>query len=283
MENKENEIKKVMPHLVVFLDILGTKERVKAANDFEELDQQLLKLDSAIEKNLELLKSVSEIFNGKLNIFSDSIILSIPLRGDSETRKFDDVRFEITENIRFIAGFQSGLFNDGFPLCGGMAIGWGFFNDSICFGPALIEAWEVEESSRLPAIFFDSVLIEWTQLKIKRKRTGPYNEPFNWILSDNDGKYFINYLYFIIELAEFEANKRDKPFEIRDIFQLYPYGEEELKYHKNIIEKYLPNEKLASKYKWLASYHNYFCTNYLLDGESFLIKCETTHTFEIVA
>jgi len=282
--NKNSDEKKVMPYIVTFLDLLGTKDRIHEAKGYDDLDIQLNKLIKAIGKNIGLLQGIQEIFEGHLTIFSDSIIMSTPLISDPDTRKPDLIAGELVENIIYVAGFQYGMFNDGFILCGGIACDFGFFNDSISFGPALNEAYNVvNESNNLPAILCENNVKKWINLIKEQYHNHPQNGKFNWILSDNEGNHFINYLYFIIVLAEFNADMNNETFIKNNIFSLYPPAEKELIYHKKIIEKNLSNEKLQRKYKWLASYHNFFCNNYLPEGDRFLIDSPTTYNFKIVA
>jgi len=274
--------KKVMPHFVVFADVMGTKNRIrKCAKNFKKLDRELNQFYDVIDSNVELLKIV-ESFKGNVKIFSDSILISVPILSDPITRKFDDGRAEIAIPIIHIAGFQYSLMLKGFPLRGGCSIGHGFADSKISFGPVIIDAWETEENNIYPAIFLDPRVVTLLNYYLKLKYPGFDDGPFNWIISDSTGRHFINYLYFIFEMAKFNAELQETGFTNDSLFDFNPDAKSELLLHKEIIETHLSDPELFEKYFWLACYHNFFCTKYLPNPEIFLISDGTKFDFTII-
>jgi hypothetical protein len=272
------------PHLIVFADILGTKDRIfEARVDLSKLDQLLQELNRAIEESIYLMEHSADIFRGNLRLISDSILLTIPIPFDQETRKIKDGRAEIAIPLEYIAAFQYTLIiNYEFPLRGSVNCGYAFVNELICFGPAIIDVAEKEKEIKNPIICLDNSLIGLLKYYLMHKWPGFGEGRFEYVVQDNDGNFFINYLYHIVEIAEYNADRAEEFFSLEKIHYYYPGLEEELTLHKNLIEKNLKVDRLKQKYQFLADYHNYFCDEYQINNANLLIPIVPKHSFKLL-
>jgi len=145
--------------------------------------------------------------------------------------------------------YQLEMVLSGFFIRGGWSIGELFINEQILYGYPMIESYKLETQKALnPRIIFSE------KMKVKiNEHLSFYNSKYLapqkfHVLKDNDGEYFINYLYCILDY-EGIAN--------------YNY----LKSHKCIIESRMKlfekNDKILAKYVWCAYYHNYFCNTFI--------------------
>lgn len=86
----------------------------------------------------------------------------------------------------------------------------------------------------------------------------------NFVLKDSDGFLFINYLYLQYMKLYIGNDQLNK--------QLIEF----LELHKcKILENISANsgrERVLSKYIWVAKYHNFFCSYYLNEIPTLLIK-----------
>lgn len=274
------------PHLIVFADILGTKDRInEVRKDLNSLDQLLQELNCAIKKSIYLLESSADIFKGNIKLISDSILLSIPISCNQKTRKIEDGRAEIAIPLEYIAAFQYALIIDsGLPIRGSINCGYAFVDDIICFGPAIVDVAENERENvnNNPVIYFDNPLLSLLKYYLLHKWPGFEEGRYDYVVYGSDKKYFINYLYHIIEIAEYNADRSDELFLLERIHYFYPDLEEELNRHKNLIEKNLKVERLNPKYQFLADYHNFFCNEYRINNSNLIIETDTKYTFKIL-
>jgi len=120
-------------HIVAFADVLGTSPASQDPNEAERFASRLVSLHELLKK------PQNSSYDGgnsiALKFFSDSIIMSGKL-----SRK-ENVSIILNKLAKFQAFFAaSGLF-----LRGGVAIGGHLHTDTIDFGPALVEAVNIEK------------------------------------------------------------------------------------------------------------------------------------------
>jgi hypothetical protein len=228
--------------VVAFLDILGWKQAVLSnGNEGKDVVRMLGKTLAQLQgvtshfNSLKKLLSEDQKWPGDpvMTQFSDCLILSV--ENDSHGR-------ETLQHALLI--LTSNLIQFGFLLRGGVTRGQIFHDGGLVFGPALIEAYELESKvASTPRVILSKELsAEWGGREI-------YGG-FPWIPS-GDGHLFFNFL------PPFFGN----PFFIdQKLWQnhLIPIREMIL---RRAADSTCP-EDVFSKYIWLASYFDKVCDEY---------------------
>lgn len=219
--------------IVAFIDILGFKQIIQSTNNDTKLE--------ALVKCLEDARIVGDInvsaprglegYQGKM--FSDSFTMSIPIG-----------RGNLYIFLMQIYHFQGVLANSGIFLRGAITIGNHFEDNDLVFGPALVNAVELERTVAI-----------WPRIVVHPEVIKLANNPALWTLPeqpekdiiadrlerDADGITYVNYL----DCFAADADEDEEMF---------------LKNHRiHIIENAKANEsqlRVLAKYYWLANYHN---------------------------
>lgn len=228
--------------VVAFLDVLGWKQRVLSkGSEGEEVVKML-------GKTLAQLQGVTRHFNSLRNLlpedqvwpgdpvmtqFSDCLVLSV--ENDSHGR-------ETLQNVLSI--LTSNLIQFGFLLRGGVTRGQLFHDDGLVFGPALIEAYELESKiASTPRVILSKELSdEWGGREI--------SGGFPWIPS-GDGYLFFNFLPPFVGNPFFNDQKlwQSRLLPIRELIL------------SKAADRNCP-EDVFSKYAWLAFYFDKVCDEY---------------------
>jgi hypothetical protein len=128
---------------------------------------------------------------------------------------------------------------------GGMTVGDFFANEMFVYGPALVEAVELESKQAVnPRIVLSKRLADFALAELRRLGGGDTEVHRKLLAVDpDDGLVFVDYLSSIY----------DEPEEV-EAFVLNHKGHitSRLKHHKK-------DEHILRKYEWLASYHDRFC------------------------
>lgn len=225
----------------VFIDVLGFNQRMEDSFNNGEGKTLFREFYSTISKEIEELKEGSDDLSFYLKAFTDNIVIGFPL-------STEDGESEFGFTIISIMLYQLAMALEGYFIRGGLAIGQLFMDENIVYGPAIIEAYNIESKiSKDPRITLSSDI-----LKIVKEHTKYYAEPIHSpqnssILIDVDGQAFTNYLEMLmIDLPESRG-----------------VDWKHLNIHKEQIMKglseYKNNPHIWAKYFWLANYHNYFC------------------------
>jgi hypothetical protein len=135
-------------HLVAFVDLLGFREALRDSNR-EDAILSLLRRLAAFQG--DFFAESHKVENGHqsrlrpaVSTFSDNIVLSYPLEGLAQHALSIDIVILFLQNlVAYIAwnAFQSRLL-----IRGGIAIGNLYHEGGVVFGPALVEAYEIERS-----------------------------------------------------------------------------------------------------------------------------------------
>ena len=175
--------------VVVYLDVLGWKNLV--ISEKTKLPQEIMGYVTKIEykhnQNQKIKKTRrvsdykdknygfdSEYFNTEeMSIFSDTIVYSHPAKYAKNL--LVDISFFIT-----------GLINSGLLIRGGITVGNLYHDGNIIIGPALIEAYELENKAIYPRVICSYELL---------KNSENWEEYFKkFIYEDFDGKKIIKYI-----------------------------------------------------------------------------------------
>lgn len=251
-------------YLVTFIDIMGFKDLIE--KEHEGTPKPILKI-------IRTFKKVNAICNYRMcddkhnkrvlvNFFSDSIVRRIPLSGLSDFELINVLDFEMSQ----LTLIQMALIEEGILIRGSMSIGKLFSQKEIFFGPAFHEAYECESKMAVYPVIMLSHSVERYLAQMKHLLGGQeilsfYKSTIPFDCQHHGGTY-LNYLYFLVNG---QINVKQKQVE------------EFMMEHKKLIESSLNNHdheyRIASKYRWLKKYHNYYVPlMHLKNKEDYLIK-----------
>ena len=229
---------------VLSLDILGTK-----ATTTEEATRNLEVTENALSRANDWASTSDE--RSVVRWFSDNLALADPI----ELEGPEDLAFGfhlITASAVQFALAEMGLFSRG-----GMTRGAFYADEMFVYGPALIDAYELESKQALtPRVILSEQLASFALEDLRRLQGGSLEVHRKLLAVDNDGMVFVNYLDGVF----------DEPAETWD----------SLEAHKQTIEERLTEHRgdphVHQKYQWLADYHDRFCrANVRNAGEEVII------------
>jgi len=228
--------------IITFVDILGFKNIIQKSTA-----EEVLKILKKIEYFSDAKESSDgEDYTPKIIQFSDSIIRIRPLDSKANLEfRYGSLFYELNDLVIM----QGELINHGICIRGGLTVGNVYFDDAKVYGPGFVKAYEIESGfSNYPRIVIDPEII--SRIKNDNRLLSENNE-IDYELSaindqlrrGSDGLYFVDYL------GAFPRNV-DDPEYIPDFFSN----------NKKIILSNIGAQKVlssvASKYLWLATYHN---------------------------
>lgn len=248
IKKKLNEPNTYSQGYVAFLDMMGFQklckyescERIKAIID----DIELFKY-KFINSFSKLVIPEDIISQTTVKIISDSIIITTP-----------NNYYGLLYILYFTATLHMMLLDCGVPLRGGIEKGDFFVTETTIFGPAVINAYQIENSTTYPRVQISaSIIDDLRKIGFEHKKTFDYyvnlknnknihlSEIETFICKDFDDCYFVHYFNTIENIALFHNSvKKEK---------IYRFIEEQ-------ITKYKENEKLSLKYEWLRTYYNHY-------------------------
>jgi hypothetical protein len=167
-------------------------------------------------------------------VFSDTLVLAAPVMENDEERLIRDM-------VMQAARLQLELIRAGFFMRGGLSLGKIYLRNGLVFGPALIEAHELESRVAVHPRILLSDAADRSLRESLRLHQWPENASQNaMLLRDDDGHTFVNYL-----AAVFRTLTDPTP---------------QVERHRDAIVTQLiahSNDKpLWEKYRWVAEYHN---------------------------
>lgn len=229
--------------VVLFLDILGWRSHIAASVDDRALRQRLAEI-------AELLESVSgDYYRGHredgraIAQFSDSLVLSLNWS-----------TYSIRAILRYTRFLCRALLERGFVARGGIADGLLHHRGPILFGPALVEAYDLEQRvARVPRV----VLTDGARGSAEIAENA-FDGEGRWlgadrmVRKDTDGVWFVDYLC------------ADRVFSFREPWDATPDEEVEEDRQNEAIRAVLVqiqqdaggNPGIAAKHRWLVDYYN---------------------------
>jgi hypothetical protein len=211
--------------ICAFIDVLGGaklfrgKDKDKASHFFtclEEFERRM----NGWSRHFPKKRHTSAL----VKTFSDNIFVAFPFGSSSKMDDADVINTFLAELIHQI--HELTLFA-GFPIRGAVSIGGLMFTEKFLFGPALVEAVELEKAAIFPRIVLGESVLRYIELDsgIARK-----------IVRDADGQSFLDYL----------GGLGSSGFLAR---------------HREYVQKALLENNGQTherqKYEWLAQYHNF--------------------------
>ena len=233
--------------IVAFVDILGFKNHIEKSTKDSDHAKLLLK----VMNNITEIKTDNDHgsfalkpLGKEVTIFSDCIVISYPF-------DYEGGLFHILIDLIHI---QLNLFFKGILLRGGISVGKVYHSDSVVFGPAMVEAYELESTTAIfPRIVIrkDSLIKGIEKTKPDRHTVKMEVEYIKGLIrvDENDNELF--YLDILNQAQEF-----DEPFE---------YVEMLYEIRKIIISSLssLKKGSVKDKYKWLRDYFNTIVKEYV--------------------
>lgn len=204
--------------LVSYFDILGFRNAVDASPS-QEIESLLLRMASLSSHDTRLRL----ITRRGLSTFSDHVVRTVRLEGLSEAEKSEAVEVELLE-VRSVQANLAGL---GRFLRGGITRGPVYIDDEFVFGPALVEAYDLEHD-----------VAKWPRIVLHEKVRPNLAAEERLAIEASDGILTLNYLAVgddIVERVRFVES------------------------HARIVADVLANATrpyVAEKFRWLAGFHN---------------------------
>lgn len=237
---------------IVFLDILGFKNMINDSVKNDKCFTQIydaLKYTSNVKNSLyDKRESLFDDFK-EVSVFSDSIVISYRTP-DFSIEDESIFRFIFHHIISDIANVCKNLLSKNIFVRGGISYGLMIHDNNICFGPAMIKAYKLENDIAIfPRIVFDEDLI---------KKGSLFNDELNRDLffDKDDNVYYLDYI------------------------SRFPMGHQPewqkfiLTAKKHIIIQLSKNHSLQvrQKYVWFANYFNKSVSQIVI-GSEYLIDC----------
>jgi hypothetical protein len=220
-----------------FLDVLGFSDRIKESFGLGKGDDLLQEFHTILSENLKKVQKDVSISNLYAKSFTDNVVFAHP--------QFSrDLESEFAFVLWSIKSYQFEMAQHGFFIRGGISFGPLFVDKNSVYGPALIEAYEIEKSVSINPIVTLSDKVKALVLSHVGFYGAPENAPQNSdVLIDARDKFFINYLSEASEeeFVDWQALRNHK---------------QQIEWS---LEKYKANSQVFAKLSWMAGYHNYFC------------------------
>lgn len=172
--------KKPKLYAIAYLDLLGTTAKINSEHDFVHLNELYSIYDLAVQLSENERISNTRYKEIRTKIFSDNIVIAIPLRSTPKN-KAEDIRCLLD----FVSLFQNNaVIHHSWLIRGGITIGELFMDKLMIWGKGLIRAYKLEsELAFYPRIILDQEII-----------ASIYAYDNNYILEDSDGFWFLNFL-----------------------------------------------------------------------------------------
>lgn len=223
-----------------FLDVLGFSDRIKDSFKTSDGNALLQEFHGMLKRRIDELKEDTKDSHLYMKSFTDNVILAHPILIEEGEAEFAFILWSLRV-------YQFEMAKKGLFIRGGLSVGELFVDENTVYGPALLEAYKLENSVAVNPIVSLSDDVMSLVLHHIRYYSDREDAPQNRdVLVNSDGRFFINYLS-----------------ECYDSGSSGEFDWESLKIHKDQIEvalnAYRAVPKIFSKFTWLAAYHNYFC------------------------
>lgn len=236
----------VRNHIVLFLDILGYSNLITSCKDSQEENCYLDKIYTIMSNLSEYIEKRNNAIDQRNNnlhlsrfrslLFSDNILFFAPYENETDM-------YNLYMNLLYgLSEFLLQYTKDDIFFRGGIAKGNLFYDEKLhfVFGSGLVNAYNLESSKA-----------EYPRIAIDKELNPP--SILVGIVEDNKGIYYLDYLSLGHSLICYQNMPQHN----------YEYFLSCLEEQKNAIsrayKRYKENERIFSKYKWLAQYHNDFC------------------------
>jgi hypothetical protein len=225
MSNQSNPVYE--RRVLAFLDILGFRSLIEDGREAELLLILKRIQREFAEADVDPNRFVAE------TAFSDSFVVSM---------KVDESGFPATALVAYVIFHICGMLSNGILVRGGIAVGDAYHRNGIVFGPAMNEAYKIEnELAIYPRVVLSDAVLEMLEkesIESKLERGQLKQRMAALSLRDFDGMYFAN---FLGPLDDVKANGLSK----RQVVQrVVDEGK----------KKFSKQPRQLAKYLWLENY-----------------------------
>lgn len=173
--------------VIVFIDILGFREHIKKTVQDSEYFIKLRKTLNFIAHIKKDNDAEEQRMGKEITVFSDSIVISYP------AEQKGSVFFLILDVVHI----QLDMMQKGILMRGGLTVGKLCHNDNIVYGPAMVEAYELETSAAIyPRVVVSEKVLETAVFNVSPQHT-PEQE-LEWVIGmldkDTDGQLYVDFL-----------------------------------------------------------------------------------------
>lgn len=237
----ESSPPKMRPSVVCIADILGYSEMSAEANQAGKGDELLQRLKATLDNAYMALAEEAKVSDEfrlfEVRTFTDNVVAGCPL-----TQAMDG-EMETFTILNAFAEYQAGLAVAGFFVRGGISFGELYVDDHMVFGPALIDAHNLDVQGAPPRLGLAASLLQRIAQHVRYY--GPTWTPYaSQLLQDaTDGTVFLNYLSIAFE---------DFP---DSTFNLELLAAHRREVEKRLLDPLIPRG-VRDKYSWVARYHN---------------------------
>ena len=277
MKNTHSD--KIRESMVIFLDLLGFKSKLRkmqTKEDFKKIYDNLFYVqDQFAKKPDNLTKKYNRSIKKSVRVFSDCVVVSLSL--ESQTAKHQGTFDPFLAELHYFGLCQMSCVCNGIFLRGGISIGDWFLEDNILISPALLEAFDLERSiSVYPIITISKEAFSFFE---KHPHRNCYSKDFDPLKSlfrrykTESGKFFycLDYLgigyegaadwYTNDDLERYRSERNDRT---KHTILCESYMKNQKYYllgHKSSVLKAIKTfkyekAKVLDKYLWLTKYHN---------------------------
>ncbi len=243
-ERKFRESLRYENRVVAFLDVLGWRESIKKSCADDKLTQQLGIALASIQGTVGLIEWGQK--NGgdtgwpgdpQITHFSDCILLSVVAGNYCHSQLLHYLKV-IVKNLLML----------GFFTRGGIAAGSLIHRGSLAYGPALIEAYQIEQNvAYYPRIVLASNLADvWGRGDKYFDRDGTFMGHDKLWRMDSDGNRFYDFLQPFITLPSTTINANHFKAELTPVRKLI----------EERLQEFQSNQRILCKYTWLSNYFN---------------------------
>ncbi len=242
------------PSFFAFLDILGYRQLVTSPATLSEHSEIMRRLSAALVESRQAFSLEDRTGWYDFRSFTDNIVLAIPFNvshpGEGEG--------QLGTMMLDTASYQLKMTLSGFPIRGGISLELAYVDDVLVYGPALIEAHELESKiAKFPRIILSDRAKKQVSRHVSFYAGGARNAPHDNEILVEGNEWFINYL----DGARLDGDP-----------DLLPGYEAIIIKHRDTIAGWLHEyerapEGVKEKYLWSAAYHNYV-TSYLYPHRS---------------
>ena len=225
---------------VAFLDILGFKDLVglscidKPPISVDEICA-ILDLPEPADEGQILLGRVGDISNSdhRSTAFSDSILIT--------TAATDQGLMHLLHHVAKIGFYLAKL---GVLYRGGITRGLAYHDEQHAFGPAIIEAYSIEQNAIFPRVLLSNTVVE-----AGKSAAEPVNTIFSRLVhTDSDEGVFVNYLRVLRAAADADSAMPQDLIELQN------------RVRRNIekqLQRFPAGTKERVKWVWFRSYFDW--------------------------
>jgi hypothetical protein len=242
---------------VLFVDLLG----VGAMNSGPNVRANLIRIERAVTRMYRNFVDPESPWPAAL--FSDTLVLAAPTSDASDP---EDAIGGLTVQSGWL---QLNLAAEGLFMRGALTFGEFYIRDGVIFGPALVEAAQLEREHAVnPRVVLGKSAVAAQEDALASYRDPAESPQQALLLRDGDGYVFVNYLGLLFD----EPADPEPPLAIhRDAIATQ-------------LAAYAADKRIWEKYRWAAEYHNAVCAKTMPAADHLLVPpAATTWTFQSFA